>query len=80
MAKAWEKVEKQVNKTIQDSEHDEVNPWVERTQWLLYLLGMERSDLLACIEELVAEPDPRSNDKAEPIEVAVPNTKQYPRI
>jgi hypothetical protein len=26
MAKAWEKVEKQVNKTIQDSKHDEVNP------------------------------------------------------
>jgi hypothetical protein len=32
---------------------------------------MERSDLLACIEEPVAEPDPRSNNKAEPIEAAI---------
>jgi hypothetical protein len=71
MAKAWEKVEKQVNKTIQDGEHDEVNPWVKRTQWLPYLVGMERSDLLACIKEPVAEPDPRSNDKAELIEAAI---------
>jgi hypothetical protein len=36
-----------------------VNPWVEQTH------------LLACIEEPVAEPDPRSDDKAEPIEAAI---------
>jgi hypothetical protein len=71
MAKAWEKVENQAHKTIQEGEHDEVNPWVERTQWLPYLLGMERSDLLACIDKPVAEPDPRSNDKPEPIEAAI---------
>jgi hypothetical protein len=80
MAKAWENIKKQANKTIQEGERDEVNPWVERIQWLPYLVGIERADLLACIEEPVAEPNPRSNDKAEPIEVAVPNTKQYPRI
>jgi hypothetical protein len=51
-------VEKQAHRKIQEGERNEVNPWVERTQWLPYLLGMERSDLLACIEEPVAEPDP----------------------
>jgi hypothetical protein len=42
-----------------------VKPWIERTQWLPYLLGIERADLLACIEELVAEPDSRSDDEDE---------------
>jgi hypothetical protein len=32
MAKAWENVEKRANKTIQEGEMDEVNPWVERKQ------------------------------------------------
>jgi hypothetical protein len=45
MAKAWEKVENRAHKTIQEGEHNEVNPWVERTQWLPYLLGIERSVL-----------------------------------
>ena len=59
MAKAWESIEKRAQNTIQDGERDEVNPWLERTQWLPYLVGMERPDLLACVEEPVAEPDPR---------------------
>jgi hypothetical protein len=71
MAKAWENVEKRVNKTIQEGERDEVNPWVERTQWLPYLVGIERADLMACIEEPVAEPDPRNNGKGEPVEAAI---------
>jgi hypothetical protein len=71
MAKAWENVERWANKTIQEGERDEVNPWVERTQWLPYLLGIERADLLACIEEPMAKPDPRSTNKAEPIETAI---------
>ena len=61
MAKAWERVEKQAVSTIQAGERNEVNPWLERTQWLPYLVGMEQTDLMACIEEPVAEPDPRSN-------------------
>jgi hypothetical protein len=71
MAKAWERVEKQAISTIQAGERDEVNPWVERTQWLPYLVGIERADLLACVEEPVAELDPRSDNKAEPIEAAI---------
>jgi hypothetical protein len=71
IAKAWERVERQVASTIQAGERDEVNPWVERTQWLLYLVGMERADLLACIKEPVAEPDPRSDDEAKPVEAAI---------
>ena len=71
MAKAWERVEKQAASTIQAGERDEVNPWVERTQWLPYLVGMERADLMACIEEPVAEPDPRSNQESEPVEAAI---------
>ena len=71
MARAWENVEKRANKTIQEGERDEVNPWVERTQWLPYLVGMERADLMACIEEPVAEPDPRRDNEAEPVEAAI---------
>jgi superfamily II DNA helicase RecQ len=71
MAKAWERVEKRAISTIQAGERDEVNPWVERAQWLPYLVGMEREDLLACIEEPVAEPDPRSEDEGEPVEAAI---------
>jgi hypothetical protein len=70
-AKAWERVEKRAISTIQPGERDEVNPWVERTQWLPYLVGIERADLLACIEEPVAEPDPRSEDEGEPVEAAI---------
>jgi hypothetical protein len=71
MARAWEDIKSQGNKTIQEGERDEVNPWIERTQWLPYLLGMERSDLLSCIKEPIAEPDPRSDNTAEPIELAI---------
>jgi hypothetical protein len=32
---------------------------------------MERTDLMACVEELVAEPDPRSDNEAKPVEAAI---------
>jgi hypothetical protein len=32
MAKAYKNVEKRANKTIQEGQRNEVNPWVERTQ------------------------------------------------
>jgi hypothetical protein len=32
---------------------------------------MERADLMACIEEPVAKPDPRSDNEAEPVEAAI---------
>jgi superfamily II DNA helicase RecQ len=71
MARAWESIEKRALNTIQDGERDEVNPWLERTQWLPYLVGMERPDLLACVEEPVTEPDPRKDEEAEPVEAAI---------
>jgi hypothetical protein len=71
MAKAWKRVEKQAISTIQVGEHDKVNPWVERTQWLTYLVGMERMELMACIEEPVAKPDPRSDVEPELVEAAI---------
>jgi hypothetical protein len=71
MGKAWEDVQKRAQKTIQDSERDEVNPWLERTQWLPYLVGKERPDLLTCIKEPVANPDPRKDEEAEPVEAAI---------
>ncbi|KAK1911247.1 hypothetical protein P3342_011849 [Pyrenophora teres f. teres] len=70
MAKAWTDIEKRAQTTIQEGERDEVNPWLERTQWLPYLVGMERPDLLACIEA-VAEPDARQEQQAEPVEAAI---------
>ena len=71
MAKAWANVETRTQNTIQAGEKDEVNPWLERTQWLPYLMGMNRPDLLACIEEPVAEPDPRGEEESEPVELAI---------
>jgi hypothetical protein len=71
MAKAWDRVQKRVISTIQAGEQDEVNPWVERTRWVPYLAGMERADLMACIKEPVAVPDPRSDDRGEPVEAAI---------
>jgi len=71
MAKAWENIEKRAQNTIQDGERDEVNPWLERTQWLPYLVGMERPDLLACVEEPVTDADPRKDEEAEPVEAAI---------
>jgi hypothetical protein len=71
MAKAWENIEKRAQNTIQDGETDEVNPWLERTQWLPYLVGMERPDLLACVEEPVTDADPRKDEEAEPVEAAI---------
>jgi hypothetical protein len=71
MAKAWKRVKKQAISTIQVGERDEVNPWVGQTQWLTYLVGMERMDLMACIEEPVAKPDPRSDVEPELVEAAI---------
>ncbi|KAI8930521.1 hypothetical protein NX059_012133 [Plenodomus lindquistii] len=71
MARAWANVETRAQNTIQAGEKDEVNPWLERTQWMPYLVGMERPDLLACVEEPVAEPDPRQEQQAEPMEAAI---------
>jgi hypothetical protein len=51
MAKAWANVKTLAQNTIQTGEKDEVNPWVERTQWLPYLVGIERPELMACVEE-----------------------------
>lgn len=48
-----------------------MNPWLERTQWLPYLVGMERPDLLACVEEPITDPDPRKEEEAEPVEAAI---------
>jgi hypothetical protein len=71
MARVWETVEKRAQNTIQDGERDEVNPWLERTQWLPYLVGMERPDLLACVEEPITDPNPRKEEEAEPVEAAI---------
>ena len=42
------------------------------------MVGMERPELLACIEEPVAEPDPRQEEQqAEPVEAAILGPKHY---
>ena len=39
---------------------------------MLYLVGIERPKLLACIKEPVAEPNPRQEEQqAEPVEAAM---------
>ena len=52
-----------------------MNPWLERTQWLPYLVSMERPELIACIKEPVAKLDPRGRhrdeQRAKPVEAAM---------
>ena len=63
----WAEVERKARTTIQEGERDEVNPWLERTQWQPYLVGMKRPDLMACIEEPNADPE----GEKEPVEAAI---------
>jgi hypothetical protein len=44
-----------------------VNPWLERTQWVTYLEGMERASLLA----LLADPDAEQAPQEALIKTAV---------
>lgn len=57
VAKTWDNVQRKARTTIQDGERDEANPWLERTGWQPYLMGLERPDLLASIEEPSIDPD-----------------------
>ena len=52
---AWANVQKRAKTTIQDGAQDKVNPWLEHTGWMPYLVGMERPELLASVEEPKAE-------------------------
>jgi hypothetical protein len=38
---------------------------------LPYLVGIEQPELMACVEEPVAEPDPRQEQQAEPVKTAM---------
>jgi hypothetical protein len=44
---------------------------LEWTQWLPYLVGIERPDLLACVKEPITDADPRKGEEAEPVEAAI---------
>ncbi|EKG08964.1 hypothetical protein MPH_14081, partial [Macrophomina phaseolina MS6] len=65
--KNWEELEKKARVTIEDGEKDEVSPWLDRTQWLPYLVDLNRDELLAAIEEPNTNPD----REEEPIAAAV---------
>lgn len=69
MADVWENIKKRATTTIENGEKDEVNPWLQRTGWLPYLIGLERPDLLASIEEPGVDP---AKDE-EPVEAAIWN-------
>jgi hypothetical protein len=38
---------------------------------LLYLVGIEKPNLLVCVEEPVSDADPRKDKKAKPVEAAI---------
>jgi hypothetical protein len=38
---------------------------------LLYLVGIERPDLLACVKEPVSDANPQKDKEAKPVEVAI---------
>ena len=67
VTRKWAEVEKKVQITIQEGEKNEVNPWLERTQWHKYLIELERPDLLECIEE--PNIDPKKEE--EPMEAVI---------
>jgi RecQ family ATP-dependent DNA helicase len=71
MEQTWAKIEERAQTTIEEGERDEANPWLERTQWLKYLEGIDRPSLLASIDEPIAEPEPRHDQEAEPVEAAI---------
>ena len=56
-AKTWDNVQRKARTTIQDGKRDKANPWLERTGWQPYLMGLERPNLLASIEEPSINPD-----------------------
>ena len=53
MSQAMMAVKEKERRMIQDGEQTEANPWLERTGWLKYLAGFERTALI----RLVAPPD-----------------------
>jgi hypothetical protein len=65
---SWEKVKREVNahfdsmqdeakKTIQGGEKNEVNPWLQRTGWEVYLKDYNREELLASVEKPGGNPE-----------------------
>lgn len=67
MANVWENIKKRATITIENSKKDKVNPWLQRTGWLPYLIGLERPNLLASIKE----PGIDLAKDEEPVEAAI---------
>lgn len=59
---AWERASQhydmvRADDVIRAGEVDEVNPWLRRTGWILYLEGFGSRDVLRCIQEPVVDED-----------------------
>ncbi|KAJ5863522.1 uncharacterized protein N7529_001349 [Penicillium soppii] len=52
------------------SQRDETNPWLRRTQWAVYLQGINPHDLVDCVRA----PDPESVDQTEQATYAIWNS------
>jgi hypothetical protein len=52
------------------SQRDETNPWLRRTQWAVYLQGINPHDLVGCVRA----PDPESLDQTEQAAYAIWNS------
>ena len=53
--------ESELPQLIEAGERDDANPWLRRTQWAVYLRGINPDDLLGCVEA----PDAESSDTTE---------------
>ena len=53
--------ESELPQLIEAGERDDANPWLRRTQWAVYLRGINPADLLGCVEA----PDAESSDTTE---------------
>jgi hypothetical protein len=72
MATVWTNIETRAQNTIRAGEKEEVvNPWLQRAQWLPYLEGLERPELMTGNEESVAEPNPQQEQLKEPVQAAI---------
>ena len=52
---------------IEKGEKDDVNPWLIRTQWHIYLQGLSHEDLMAAI----SQPDTEDSTRSQALEEVI---------
>ncbi|KAJ9634201.1 hypothetical protein H2201_009028 [Coniosporium apollinis] len=61
VASAWTAIKNKARLTIQEGEADGVSPWLERAGWHQHLTGLERPELIKCVDEPDADRESARN-------------------